>query len=83
MWFLGLWIRFSLICLLDSTALLQKRLLTLLGSIFYVNAANNILRSWSLVVYVRESVPELAVVWRAVAEVLPGWLVLNKCLQIF
>lgn len=34
-------------------------------------------------VYVREPVPELAIVWRAVAEVLPGWLVLNKCLQIF
>lgn len=33
--------------------------------------------------YVRKPVPELAVVWRAVAEALPGWLVLNKCLQIF
>lgn len=42
MWFLQLWIPCSLICLLDSTALLQKRLLTSLASIFYVNAANNI-----------------------------------------
>lgn len=42
MCFLQLWIPCSLICLLGSTALLQKRLLTPLGSIFCVNAANNI-----------------------------------------
>lgn len=39
----------------------------LLGGVFYVNAADDILRSWSLVAFVRETVPELAGLWTAVA----------------
>lgn len=79
MWFLGLWIPFNLLCLLESTV--EKVLLMLLDGVFRVNATDDILRSWSFMVFVRETVAELSGLW-TVAGV-SGQLVLHKCLQIF
>lgn len=44
------------------------------------NAAGGILRSWSLVVFVRETVPELAGLWMAAAGVCQGsWCCISAC----
>lgn len=69
---------FPLICLQDSAALLQKRLLMLPGSIFYVNAAHYFLRSWSLWCVLGSRCLNL---WYCGQQ--PLKLVLSKCLQMF
>lgn len=43
-----------------------------LDGVFYLNAADDILKSWSLVVFVRGTVPELAGLRTAVAGVCQG-----------
>lgn len=52
----------------------------LLDGVFHANAADDILRSWSLVLFVREAVPELAGLWTAVAGVCQGsWCCISAC----
>lgn len=52
----------------------------LLDGVFYVNAADDILRSWSLVVFGRETVPELAGLRTAVAGECQGsWCCISAC----
>lgn len=51
-----------------------------LDVVFHVSVAEGILRSGSLVVFVRETVPGLTGLWRAVAGVCQGsWCCISAC----